>query len=52
MLIDIEEAKNGSLNKMFAPYIYSNDYTQEENQKYEAAFNKVIKILSYDDQGF
>lgn len=51
-LINIEDAKKGFFNKMFVPYIYSEDYTPEENQKYESTHNRVIKILSYDGSGF
>lgn len=51
-LINIEDARNGIFNKIFAPYIYSEDYTLEENQKYESDHNEVIKILSYDGSGF
>lgn len=51
-LINIEDAKRGFFNKMFVPYIYSEDYTQEENLKYETTHNEVIKILSYDGSGF
>lgn len=52
VLINIEEAKRGFFSKMFAPYIYSDDYTQEENLKYEATHNEVVRILSYDGSGF
>lgn len=52
VLINIEDAKKGFFNKMFAPYIYSEDYTQEENLKSEVAHNEVVRILSYDGSGF
>lgn len=52
VLINIEDAKKGFFNKIFAPYIYSEDYTLEENQKYESDHNRVIAILSYDGSGF
>jgi len=52
VLINIEEAKKSFFNKMFAPYLYSDNYTQEENLKYEATHNEVVRILSYDGKGF
>lgn len=52
VLIDIDDAKKGVFNKTFAPYIYSDDYTEEENLRFEATHNEVIKILSYDGKGF
>jgi len=52
VLINVEDAKKGFFNKMFAPYIYNEDYTQEENLKSEATHNEVVRILSYDGSGF
>ncbi len=52
VLINIEDAKKEFFSKIFAPYIYSDDFTQEENLKYEATHNEVVKILSYDCKGF
>ncbi|MBF0598289.1 hypothetical protein [Faecalibacter rhinopitheci] len=52
VLISIEDAKKSFFNKMFAPYIYSDNYTKEENLKYEATHNEVVRILSYDGKGF
>src|SRR5690606_36119926 len=52
VLIDIEDVRKGFFNKMFAPYIYSEDYTLEENLEFESTHNEVVKILSYNDKGF
>lgn len=52
VLIDIRDAKKGIFNKIFAPYVHSNDYTKEENEKFEKTHNNVIEILSYDGNGF
>ncbi|MBP1165003.1 MULTISPECIES: hypothetical protein [unclassified Chryseobacterium] len=51
-LINIKEAQKCKFEKTFAPYIYSDDYTQEENEEFEKTHNRVIEILSYDDSGF
>jgi hypothetical protein len=51
-LINIEDTKRGFFNKMFMPYIYNEDYTQEENLKSETIHNEVVEILSYDGSGF
>ncbi|UKB82728.1 hypothetical protein LF887_17135 [Chryseobacterium sp. MEBOG06] len=51
-LINIKDAKKGKFEKTFAPYIYSDDYTKEENEEYEKTHNRVIEILSYDGSGF
>lgn len=52
VLINLTDAKNGTFNKIFAPYIYSDDYSEEENEKFKKTHNDVIKILSYDGSGF
>lgn len=52
VLIYIDDAKKGIFEKVFAPYIYSDDYTKEENEEYEKTHNEVIEILSYDGSGF
>lgn len=52
VLINIEDARNGIFNKMFAPYIYKEDYTPEENKDFESTHNAVNKMLSYDGSGF
>ncbi|MEK6511307.1 hypothetical protein [Myroides odoratimimus] len=52
VLINIEDVRKGFFNKMFAPYIYSDDYTLEENLKFESTHNEIVKILSYNGKGF
>ena len=52
VLIDLANAQKGIFNKIFAPYIYSGDYTKEENIKFEKTHDEVVKILSYDGDGF
>lgn len=52
VLIYIDDAKKGIFEKVFVPYIYSDDYTKEENEEYEKTHNRVIEILSYDGSGF
>jgi hypothetical protein len=47
ILIDLLEIKKGFFNRKFAPYVYSEDYTEEENKKFEENHNEVIKMLSY-----
>lgn len=51
-LINIKEAEKGIFERVFAPYIYSNDYIKEENEEFEKTHNRVIEILSYDGSGF
>jgi hypothetical protein len=52
VLINLEDAKKGIFNKMFAPYIYDEDCTQEENKEFEDTHNDVVKMLSYSGNGF
>ncbi len=52
VLINIKDARNGIFNKMFAPYIYNEEYTPERNRNLESMHNNGIKTMSYDGSGF
>lgn len=52
VLIDIDAARNGIFKRTFAPYIYREYRTPEYNNELEETHNSIIRMLSYDGEGF
>jgi len=52
VLIDIDAARNGIFKRTFAPYIYREYRTPEYNNELEETHNEIIRMLSYDGEGF